>query len=221
LDPGAFLQGVGEGADVRVELGMPADVPLVGVVSRLTEQKGHAYLLDAFAEVIQALPSAHLLVVGDGELRPALERQAARLGLQDSVTFTGRRADVPRIMMALDVLAMPSLWEGFGLVLLEAMAAGKPVVASRVSAIPEIVADGETGLLVPPKDPAGLARALLILLRHPAQAREMGRRGRQRLEQQFTATCMVEQTRAVYESLIRDYQEKYYGNPMERDLYQR
>jgi glycosyltransferase involved in cell wall biosynthesis len=221
LDPGAFLQRVGEGADVRVELGMPADVPLVGVVGRLTEQKGHVYLLDAFAEVIQALPSAHLLMVGDGELRPALERQAARLGLQGSVTFTGRREDVPRIMMALDVLAMPSLWEGFGLVLLEAMAAGKPVVASRVSAIPEIVADGETGLLVPPKDPVGLARALLILLRHPAQAREMGRRGRQRLEQQFTATCMVEQTRAVYESLIGDYQEKYYGNPMERDLYQR
>lgn len=201
LDPGAFLQRVGEGADVRAELGMPADVPLVGVVGRLTEQKGHAYLLDAFAEVIQALPSAHLLVVGDGELRPALEQQAARLGLQDSVTFTGRREDVPRIMMALDVLVMPSLWEGFGLVLLEAMAAGKPVVASRVSAIPEIVVEGETGLLVPPADPKALAQALLVILVDPTRAVGMGHRGRARLEQEFTIGKIIESTNQVYSDL--------------------
>ena len=202
LDPDAFLGGADDGADVRAELGVPADTPLVGVVGRLTEQKGHVYLLDAFTGVIQALPAAHLLVVGDGELRSALERQAARLGLYGSVTFTGRREDVPRIMMALDVLVMPSLWEGFGLVLLEAMAAAKPVVASRVSAIPEIVVEGETGLLVPPKDPENLSRALLALLRDLARAREMGQRGRQRLEQQFTVARMVEQTQAVYEGLV-------------------
>ena len=202
LDPGAFLQGVGEGADVRVELGMPADVPLVGVVSRLTEQKGHAYLLDAFAEVIQALPSAHLLVVGDGELRPALERQTARLGLQDSVTFAGRREDVPRIMMALDVLVMPSLWEGFGLVLLEAMAAGKPVVASRVSAIPEIVVDGEMGVLVSPKDQDSLAEAMIKLLQNPVLAREMGRKGRERLEKEFGVEKMVKETESMYAQML-------------------
>lgn len=202
LDPGAFLRGANDGANVRAEWGVPADALLVGVVGRLAEQKGHAYLLDAFAEVIQALPSAHLLVVGDGELRPALERQAAHLGLHDSVTFTGRREDVPRIMLALDVLAMPSLWEGFGLVLLEAMAVGRPVVASRVSAIPEIVVEGETGLLVPPKDAESLSRALLALLRDPARAREMGQRGRQRLERQFGVARMVEQIQAVYESLV-------------------
>ena len=202
LDPNAFLQGVGEGVDVRTELDIPADAPLVGVVGRLTEQKGHAYLLEAFVTVVQELPSARLLVVGDGELRPALERQAAHLGLRGGVTFTGHREDVPRIMMALDVLVMPSLWEGFGLVLLEAMAASKPVIASQVSAIPEIVVEGETGLLVPPKDPENLSRALLALLRDPAWAREMGRRGCQRLEQQFTVARMVEQTQAVYESLV-------------------
>lgn len=201
LDPNAFLQDVGEGVDMRAELDIPADAPLVGVVGRLTEQKGHAYLLDAFVTVVQELPSARLLVVGDGELRSTLERQAARLGLYGSVAFIGRREDVPRIMMALDVLVMPSLWEGFGLVLLEAMAADKPVVASQVSAIPEIVADGETGLLVPPKDSEDLSRALLALLRDPTRAREMGRQGRQRLEQEFTMARMVEQTQGVYEGL--------------------
>lgn len=201
LAPGAFLRDTNDGANVRAEWGVPTDAPLAGVVGRLTEQKGHTYLLDAFAEVIRALPSACLLVVGDGELRSALERQATRLGLHGNVTFTGRREDVPRIMMALDVLVMPSLWEGFGLVLLEAMAAGKPVVASRVGAIPEIVADGETGLLVPPRDPESLARALLAVLYDPAQAGEMGWRGRQRLEQQFGVVRMVEQMQALYEGL--------------------
>lgn len=202
LDADAFLGCAGGAAGVRAEWGVPAGAPLVGVVGRLTEQKGHAFLLDAFAEVAQALPSACLLVVGDGELRFELERQAARLGLGGNVTFTGRREDVSRIMIALDVLVMPSLWEGFGLVLLEAMAASRPIVASRVSAIPEIVTDGETGLLAPPGDSARLTDALLTLLRDPARAQEMGRRGRQRLAQQFTVARMVEQTQAVYESLM-------------------
>lgn len=204
LDADAFLGRAGEAASVRAEWGIPAGAPLVGVVGRLTEQKGHAFLLDAFAEVVQALPSARLLVVGDGELGLELERQAARLGLGSNVTFTGRREDVSRIMMALDVLVAPSLWEGFGLVLLEAMAAARPIIASRVSAIPEIVADGETGLLVSPGDSARLTDALLTLLRDPARASEMGRRGRQRLAQQFTVARMVEQTRAVYESLMAE-----------------
>lgn len=202
LDPNAFLQGVGEGVDVRAELDVPADAPLAGVVGRLTEQKGHAYLLDAFSTVVQELPSARLLVIGDGELRPALERQATRLGLRDSVTFTGRREDVPQIMLALDVLVMPSLWEGFGLVLLEAMSAGKPIVASRVGAIPEIVLDGETGLLVPPGDPHSLAQALLEVLRDPEQGRRMGRKGRVRLEREFSVEKMVRATERIYDTLI-------------------
>ncbi|MBC7250916.1 MAG: glycosyltransferase [Anaerolineae bacterium] len=203
LDAGTFLRGTGEGTEMRAELGVPNDAPLVGVVGRLTEQKGHTYLLDAFAVVVQELPTARLLVVGDGELRPALARQVVRLGLQDSVTFAGRREDVPRIMTALDVLVMPSLWEGFGLVLLEAMAAGKPIVASRVSAIPEIVVDGETGLLVPPRDVKALAAALIELLRNPQRAVEIGRRGRARLEQEFTVERMVAQTEALYEGVCK------------------
>jgi glycosyltransferase involved in cell wall biosynthesis len=204
LDADAFLRPRQSGKDVRQEFGIPSDAPLVGVVGRLTEQKGHRYLFQAFARVLEALPSAHLLVVGDGELRPALERQVAAAGLGQRVTFAGWRRDVARVMAALDVLAMPSLWEGFGLVLLEAMAASRPIVASRVSAIPEIVTHGETGLLVPPKDVAALARALLNFLRDPARAKEMGRRGRERLAQQFTVDRMVEQIQAVYDDLVQE-----------------
>jgi glycosyltransferase involved in cell wall biosynthesis len=202
LDPDSFLRRVGEDTDVRAEFGVPAGAPLVGVVGRLTEQKGHAYLLNAFAEVVRALPLAHLLVVGDGNLRPALEQQTARLGLGDSVTFTGRREDVSQIMAALDVMTMPSLWEGFGLVLLEAMAVAKPIVASRVSAIPEIVSDGETGLLVPPGDADALAAALIALLCDQQRAAEMGRQGRVRLKREFTVERMVAQTEAVYEQAV-------------------
>jgi glycosyltransferase involved in cell wall biosynthesis len=202
LDPSAFLQGVGEDVDVRAELDVPTDTPLAGVVGRLTEQKGHAYLLEAFAAVVQEFPSARLLVVGDGKLRPALERQVAHLGLCGSVTFTGRRENVPHIMLALDVLVMPSLWEGFGLVLLEAMAAGKPLVASRVSAIPEIVVDGETGFLVPPGDSHSLAQTLLKVLRDPELGRRMGRKGRARLEREFSVEKMVRATERIYDTLI-------------------
>ncbi|MDY7042159.1 MAG: glycosyltransferase, partial [Chloroflexota bacterium] len=150
---------------VRAELRVPIDEPLVGIVARLDQQKGHTYLLRAWPQVIAALPEARLLVVGDGPLRTALQHQARDLGLEGSVIFAGRREDVPRIMAALDVMTLPSLWEGFGLVLLEAMAVARPIVASRVSAIPEIVADGETGLLVPPRDAEALAAALIELLR--------------------------------------------------------
>ena len=201
LDSHAFLQADGGGDDLRATFGISPDVPLIGVVGRLTEQKGHRYLLEAFSQVIASLPSAHLLVAGDGKLRSALERQVARLRLMHHVTFAGWRQDVAQVMSTMDVLAMPSLWEGFGLVLLEAMAASRPIVASRVSAIPEIVAHGETGLLVPPQDVESLARALLALLSEPSRAHEMGQRGRRRLKEHFSVARMVEQTQAVYESL--------------------
>jgi len=199
LDGAAFRARVRDVAGVRAEFDIPAAAPLAGVVARLDPQKGHAYLLRAWRQVTAALPEARLLVVGDGSLRGELQQQTRDLGLENSVIFTGRRKDVPRLMAALDVVALPSLWEGFGLVLLEAMAVARPIVASRVSAIPEIVADGETGLLVPPRDVNALAAALIELLRDHQQAAEMGRRGQERLEQEFTVERMVAQTEAVYE----------------------
>lgn len=204
LDAAEFgVHSLGD-SSVREEFGIEANWPMAGIVARLDRQKGHTYLLTAFAKVVETLPQAKLLVVGDGYLRGDLEKQTRGLGITSQVTFTGWRNDVPRIMADLDLLILPSLWEGFGLVLLEAMAMAKPIVATRVSAIPEIMVDGETGILVPPKDPNSLAEAIIRLVQNPSRAREMGRKGRERLEKEFSVEKMVKQAERVYESLIEE-----------------
>jgi len=184
------------------------DVPLAGIVARLDPQKGHIYLLTAFAKVVETLPQARLLVVGDGYLRGDLERQVKELEIVHQAIFTGWRNDVPYIMADLDLLILPSLWEGFGLVLLEGMALAKPIVATRVSAIPEIVVDGETEVLIPPKDSNSLAKAVTKLLQNPVLTNEVGRKGRERLKREFSVEEMVKQTERVHERLMEERSSK-------------
>lgn len=186
---------------LRREIGVSKDAQLVGMIARLTEQKGVTYGLQAFARVSQRYPDAHLVIVGDGELRAALEAEARALRLTPWTHFLGWRPDAAALMRGLDVLLMPSLWEGFGLVLLEAMAAALPVVASSVSAIPEIVLHGETGLLVPPGDVEGLAVALDRLLRDAPLRQHMGLLGLDRLEAHFSVGQMIDKTIAVYQQV--------------------
>ena len=143
----------------RALFAIPPDAPVAGIIARLTEQKAHRVLLDAIASRAD-LASLHLLVVGDGELRGALEQQAARLGLAGRVHFAGARRDLGNVLGAIDTFVMPSLWEGLPLSLVLAMGAGLPVIASRVAGIPEVVKDGDTGVLVSPGDTADLAAAL-------------------------------------------------------------
>jgi glycosyltransferase involved in cell wall biosynthesis len=150
-----------EAARVRRETGVPAEAVVIGVVGRLSEQKGHRFLLDALPAVIAAVPAAHVLVVGDGDRRASLEQQAASLGVTAHVTFAGHRSDVPAVLAAIDVLAIPSLYEGTPLALFEAMAAGKTIVSTAVDGCAEVLEDGRTALLVPPRDPAALAAALV------------------------------------------------------------
>ncbi len=201
LDPRQVQVGKGARAVLAAELGIAPTAPLVGSVCRLNEQKGIAFALRAFWQIAETVPEAHYVVAGDGPLRRELEEMARGFGLEDRVHFLGWRDDAHAISAALDVLLAPSLWEGFGLVLLEAMAQRVPTIASRASAIPEIVVDGETGLLIDPGDTEGIASALSTLLSNPELAREMGEKGRARLEAQFTAARMIEGTCAVYESL--------------------
>lgn len=190
-------------AGVRAELGAAPDDLLVGMACRLVEQKGVSYGIRAFARVCERFPSARLVIAGDGPLRPALEAEARAAGIAHRVRFLGWRDDVPRLLAGLDVLLMPSLWEGFGLVILEAMNQRVPVIASRVSAIPEIVADGETGLLVPTRDAEALADALALLLGDYVLRRHMGLLAEDRLETHFSADRMVNQTVALYRDLMR------------------
>src|SRR5919109_211517 len=173
-DLSVYRPGAG-GQAVRKELGIDRATPLVGVVGRLEEQKGHVYLLDAWPSVLAEFPDARLLLVGDGSLRGALEHHAQDLGIAGSVLFAGFRSDVPRVLDALDVLALPSLYEGMPLTAIEASAMAKPVVATAVDGTPEVVREGRTGRLVPPRDVVALSRALRSVLRDPAPARRMGR----------------------------------------------
>lgn len=196
LDPNEVI-GKAKAGTLREEIKIK-DSPLIGAVGRLTEQKGFDYLLEAFARVRDNVKEAHLVIAGDGERRHALESKAQSLNIADAVHFLGWRDDVPSIMIDLDVLIVPSLWEGFGLVTLEAMALSKPIIASKVSALPEIISHDETGLLVSPADSAALADSILNLLRDPLKAKTMGQRGRARLEKEFTVQRMARQHVTVY-----------------------
>lgn len=196
-DLSVFRPGAG-GEAVRKEFGIDRTTPLVGVVGRLEEQKGHAYLFDGWTSVLSDVPDTRLLVVGDGTLRAALEERARALGIAHSVLFAGFRADMPRVLDALDVLALPSLYEGMPLTAIEASAMAKPVVATAVDGTPEVIRDGRTGRLVPPREPAALAHALRALLRDPAGARRMGCAGRDFVLDRFDLGRQVEATARVY-----------------------
>jgi glycosyltransferase involved in cell wall biosynthesis len=188
-------------AEVRAGWGVDDNELLLVTVGRLVEQKGHEYLLQALSRLGPAAPGGRplrLAIVGDGPLRTSLPRRAEELGLGRQVIFAGFRADVEDVMAAADLYVHPSLWEGFGLVLLEAMAAGRAIVASRVSAVPEVVVDGVTGLLVEPRDPTALAQAIARLLEAPATVSEMGYAGTERLRNAFSVERMIDETLAVY-----------------------
>jgi glycosyltransferase involved in cell wall biosynthesis len=177
--------------------------PLVGYVGRLARPKGPDILLRAFAEIQPQEPEMHLVVAGDGPWREKLLRLGRDLGLENA-HFLGWRQDVASIMADLDLVVMPSRWEGFGLVALQAMSLGKPVIASRVSALPEIVADGATGLLVPPEEPSVLGREILRLVRDPTLAARMGQEGFVRAQREFVVERMVSRTLQVYQQVLNE-----------------
>jgi glycosyltransferase involved in cell wall biosynthesis len=196
-DLSTFRPGVGRDA-LRRELGLDRTARVVGVVGRLEPQKGHAYLFEAWPSIVREFPDARLLVVGEGALRPRLEKRAHELGVADSVVFAGFRGDVPRVLDALDVLALPSLYEGMPLTAIEASAMGRPVVATAVDGTPEVIREARTGRLVPPADPGALSRAIRGLLRDPLGAQRMGRAGRDFARDRFDLDRQVANTARVY-----------------------
>jgi glycosyltransferase involved in cell wall biosynthesis len=182
--------------------GIPADAPLVLAIGRLIEQKDHATLLDAFARVHVEHPDARLAILGWGRLEEELKGRVRELGLQEVVVVPGRVEPAAWLARA-DVFAHTSRWEGFGIVLLEAMLSGLPVVATNVSAVPEIVVDGQTGILVPAGAAGELATALSALLGDPTRRRVLGEAGLQRARAEFSVARMTERTFAVYEGVAR------------------
>lgn len=179
--------------------------PTLGAIGRLHRAKGLVYLLRALRRLKDALPEAPLLVLaGDGPERSGLADEAALLGLQDDVRFLGVHRDVPGLLRSLDVLVLPSLWEGIPATVLEAMAAGVPTVATNVGGLPEVVEDGETGLLVPPADPVALAGAILRLLQADGLGRRIASKARALVFSRFSFQVNVVEARAEwYNGLLR------------------
>ena len=190
------------GRKIRTELGIAESTLLVGTVGRLSPQKDYPTFLRAAAEVLRTVPKTLFLIAGDGYLRPELEALSRKLGIGDSVVFLGYRKDVFDIVSAFDIFALSSLWEGLPLAILEAMALGKPVVATCVPGTAEAVVDGETGYLVPLKDTRALARKIVGLVRNREKARQMGEMGRKRVITHFSIKRMVDEHENLYRMLL-------------------
>jgi glycosyltransferase involved in cell wall biosynthesis len=191
---------------LRFEYAIPHDAPLIGVIARLEPEKGHAYLLEAMPSVLRVAPDAWLAVVGEGSLADELRLRARGLPApaRDRVVFTGRREDVSAVTADLSVAVLPSLREAQGIAILEAMARRRPVVATRVGGIPEVISDGIDGLLVPPADSEALAAAIGSVLTDAALARRLGEAGYRTVADRFSIEAQVRRIEAVYaEELVR------------------
>ena len=186
----------------KAELGLTSGDVVVGTVAKFDVQKGHEYLAAAIPGIVRECPAARFLLVGEGKLRPEIERRVESLGVRERVVFTGPRHDDAELLRAVDVVVLPSRWEGLSLFLLEAMACRKPVVATAVTGNVDVVVDGVTGFLVPPGDPRALAEKVVRLLQDEQLRLEFGRQGRARVEALFSLGRMLDRVRAVYDEIL-------------------
>jgi glycosyltransferase involved in cell wall biosynthesis len=192
-------------ARVRASFGLDPSTPLIGFVGSLYQGKGWHDLVRVFSGVRSAEPRTRLLVVGDGaaDYRAALEREATRLGVAPQIIWAGPRLDIPQVLAALDVFVSPSLQETFGLAVLEAMAAGLPVVAVAVGGLPELVCNGETGFLVPLGDNEAMLRAIIMLIRDEPRRRRLGETGQRRAREHFSPEIQMPRIEAAFARTIR------------------
>jgi L-malate glycosyltransferase len=228
IDPGRVVtvyEGIDLGrvqaeapASIHAEFWLPTQAPLVGAVAALTQEKGHKYLIDAAALVVREVPDARFVILGEGDLRPALERQIKELHLDKHVLLPGFRADILAFIKSFDLFVMSSLAEGLGTSLLDAMAFSKATVATDTGGIPEVVSHGETGLLVAPRDHRALAAAISGLLKDQERRERMGRAGLERVKRLFTAERMVERTLDVYRARAGSHSESVGGTNRAADI---
>lgn len=203
----------GDGQKVRREYSIAPEALVIGSVANIAPIKGHDFLIKAVAKVWQEIPDLACLSLGadDHRLREGLERLGGSLGLNGRLHFVGFQTDVYPYLAAMDLFVLASVEEGFGIVLLEAMASGKPVIATAVSGPREIVEDGRTGLLVPPRDPDALAKALLQLLKDPERRARMGKQGQERVETLFSLDSQMRNLTTLYDRLLLERQPAPHG----------
>ncbi|MCC6473467.1 MAG: glycosyltransferase [Burkholderiales bacterium] len=190
--------------DLRGELDLPGDVPLVGTVAILRMKKGHQDLIAAIPRVLEALPRAHFVFAGDGPQRANIERALREAGLGARVSLLGLRGDVPRVLRGIDLFVLPTHEEALGTSFLEAQAMGVPVIGTRVGGVPEALREGETGLLVPARDPAALAAAIVTLAGDRERLRRMGEAARRFVRAEYSGERMGERMLALYRRLLED-----------------
>lgn len=186
----------------RSEFRLDKSLPVLGTICRLIEpKKGLAFLLGAVAALEREAgkPVCQLLIVGDGPARQSLMSLGESLGIAERIVFAGERRDIPVLLSVMDIFALPSLYEGFGIAILEAMAAGKPVIATTAGGIPEFVQHGHTGLLVPPADTKSLAAAIKRMLDNPDWAKVIGQNAQAQVRKQYTIESVVQQHEDLYE----------------------
>jgi glycosyltransferase involved in cell wall biosynthesis len=191
-----------EGTLIRQQFHIPPEAPVIGTVGRLVSQKGHKYLLAAFALIKNEFPGARLLLVGEGSRMNELKDCAKGLSIEKQVIFAGLRRDIPQMLSAMDVFVFPSLWEGLVNALLEAMAAGKPVVATDIPPIREVINSEQAGILVPPADPAAIASAVRLLLNDRALAASLGNTSRERAFSFFGIDRTVKMYLDLYKGIL-------------------
>ena len=188
--------------NLRAALGIDPDAPVVGAVGGLRPEKGLLTLLDAVAGLREDFPQLRVLLAGEGEQRNELEERVETLGLGDVVVLAGHRRDIPQVLATLDVAALCSEREGSPLAVLEYMDAAKPIVASEVGGVPDLIADGEQGLLIPPGDPSALRHAIARLLKDPEHARSLGAAAQRRRRREFTIQNTIGGIEALYVGLL-------------------
>lgn len=207
--PAEKIKSIANGIDVTAfERAQPLPLlkdegsTVVGVVARLDMQKGFEYLLQAARELCKMFPGLRIVIAGEGPDRNAIEEMIEQYGLQSSVVLAGQQSNMPAVYAAMDIFVLPSLNEGLPMTVLEAMAASKPVIATRVGAIPSVIRDGENGLLVAPKDPEGLRNAVASLLNDPARRRRLGDQAHAWVSQNYTSEAMALKYREMYEEVL-------------------
>lgn len=204
VDIAYFAPSRWERGNSRAELGLSRDSFCIGTVARLTEAKGLKYLLLAMKRVNKSIPDVILLIVGDGPLREELEEYSRELGIDNAVIFTGYRSDTPRMLAAMDVFVLASVREGLGVSLLEAMAMQKPVIATRVGGIPEVIQDGVDGILIPPTDANELARAIINIFKDREFSDNLALNARKRIVEYFSIESTAKRIGSLYQELIAE-----------------
>jgi len=186
---------------MKNQLGLDEKIRIIGTIGSLVIEKGHIYLLEAARQILDVVKDLKFLIIGDGPLRKALEEKSEELGIKKDIIFMGQRKDIPELLMAMDVFALPSIKEGLPIALLEAMASKRPVIATRIGAIPNVIENEDIGVLVEPKDITGLRDAIMNLLNDPGRMNLLARKGFDRVCRDFSSDEMAKNYLKLYNEL--------------------